>query len=65
MSIWHQPGSIPALPVYVGTTNKSVKAQSPVQESVHDEKDHGLQAFANSRGCQKETMVNGRWYKGQ
>ncbi|TGO22281.1 hypothetical protein BPAE_0174g00020 [Botrytis paeoniae] len=38
MSIWHQPGSIPALPVYVGTAGGGVKSRTPVEESVHDEK---------------------------
>ncbi|TGO51186.1 hypothetical protein BOTNAR_0365g00030 [Botryotinia narcissicola] len=32
MSIWHQPGSIPALPGYVGTAGGSVKNQAPVEE---------------------------------
>ncbi|KAF7922296.1 hypothetical protein EAE99_007476 [Botrytis elliptica] len=38
MSIWHQPGSIPALPVFVGTAGGKVKNQAPVEEPVHDEK---------------------------
>lgn len=38
MSIWHEPGSIPALPVYVGTANNDIKDQHPVKEPVHDEK---------------------------
>lgn len=38
MSIWHQPGSIPTLPVYVGTAGGSVKNQAPIEEPVHDEK---------------------------
>ncbi|TGO31683.1 hypothetical protein BHYA_0437g00010 [Botrytis hyacinthi] len=39
MSIWHQPGSIPALPVYVGTAGGSVKNQAPVEEPINDEKE--------------------------
>ncbi|TGO88247.1 hypothetical protein BPOR_0175g00210 [Botrytis porri] len=36
--VWHQPGSIPALPVYVGTAGGSVKRQASVEEPVLDEK---------------------------
>ncbi|TGO49833.1 hypothetical protein BCON_0199g00220 [Botryotinia convoluta] len=36
--IWHQPGSIPALPVYIGTARSGVKNRAPVEEPVHDEK---------------------------
>ncbi|KAF5876820.1 uncharacterized protein Bfra_003228 [Botrytis fragariae] len=38
MSIWHQPGSNPALPVYVGTTGGCVERQAPVEELVQHEK---------------------------
>ncbi|CAD6455009.1 b5821794-a48d-49ae-843c-4e1c1f304287-CDS [Sclerotinia trifoliorum] len=54
MSIWHEPGCIPAVPVYIGATTSITKdvASRSVEQTVDDEKgnDKSAMGWWGSRG---------------
>ncbi|EDN97186.1 predicted protein [Sclerotinia sclerotiorum 1980 UF-70] len=45
MSLWHEPGSIPAVPVYVGAATSITQNIAPLEQAVDNEKENGKSAM--------------------